>query len=385
LHQETNKTQVKTDKSIVSIRRCDTYDSNLVEEKVRELISEIGGIEQFVKPGDKVHLKPNLLTAKSPDRAATTHPSVVRAVAKIIKEAGAEITLGDSPAGITRPIEEYWKNTGMEDVAQELDLKLVRFEKSEVAEKNVGGTSYFIAKVVAEADVVINLCKMKTHNLVLYTGAIKNMFGCIPGFRKSEYHKQAPKPHNFAQIIVDVFSAVKPELSIMDGIVAMEGNGPSAGNPKKMGLLFASTDAVALDSVASRLMGFEDGEIETTEIAYQRGLGKKHFSEIEIRGDHVSMNQDISFSLPSNRYLNYVPSSLVRILGKLLYVRPKPDSDRCKRCGICIANCPVQAMTPKKGFPIIDYKKCISCFCCDEVCPFDAIDQDISWLAKKFR
>lgn len=372
-------------KSIVAVKKCENYEDKKVKRAVRELLKEIGGIENFVKPGDHVHLKPNLLTAKTPEHAATTHPAVVSAVAEILKKIGVKMTLGDSPAGVNRPIEEYWEKTGMKQVAEKYGIDLVRFEKNIVVEKKVNGTSYYIAKVVEDADVVINLCKMKTHNLVLYTGAVKNNFGCIPGFRKSEYHRQAPKPHDFAKIVVDVFEAVRPEISIMDGILAMEGSGPSAGSPKNVGLLFASTDAVALDSVAARLMGFEDGEIATTEIASLRGLGKKEFSEIEIRGDKTSISVNLNFLLPSNRYLNFVPESLIRFLGRFLYVRPKPDPERCKRCGICIATCPTKAMTPKDGFPLIDYKVCISCFCCDEVCPHNAIDQDVSWLARKIR
>jgi len=371
-------------KSIVSIEHCQNYEQHRVDQATERLIRNVGGFTKFIKQGDRIHIKPNLLTAKSPDKAATTHPAIVRSVVQMLKNFHVKITLGDSPAGISRPIEEFWHNTGMEDVAREFGIPLVRFEKNKVIERKVNGRSYYIAQPVAEADVVINLCKLKTHNLLLYTGAIKNMFGTIPGFRKSEYHKQAPKPDDFAEIIVDIFSAAQPQLTVMDAIVAMEGNGPSAGNPKHVGLLLASQDAVALDSVAARIIGFEDGEIKTTEIAFHRGLGEKRKERIIIIGENVDEYPSLDFLLPSNRFLNFIPSSLVRLVGKLVWVRPKPDKEKCQRCGMCIKNCPVQAMTSRNGFPIIDYDKCISCFCCDEICPYDAIDQNVSWLAKKF-
>lgn len=377
--------QDKDHRSIVSVVQCQSYDQYLVDQAVRQSLKNVGGLEQFVKKGTCVHIKPNLLTAKSPDKAATTHPAVVQSIVKYVQDLGGIVTMGDSPAGISRPIEEYWRETGMIEIASKTKAKLVKFEKKGVVERTVNGVSYFIAKAVATADIIINVCKLKTHNLTLFTGAIKNIFGTIPGFKKSEYHKQAPKVEAFSKIIVDIFSAVSPQLNIMDAIKIMEGNGPSAGKPRYLGLILTSVDAVALDSLAAKLIGFEDGEILTTEEAYQRGLGEKDINKIVIRGASLEPYQDLKVILPSNRFQRYIPTSLVRILGKLVWVRPKPDEDRCKRCGACIAICQTQAMSSIDGFPVIDYKKCISCFCCDEVCPHDAIDQNMSWLAKWFR
>ncbi len=375
----------KIRKSIVSVVECKDYSQQQVDKAIDQSLDHVGGLKQFVKAGDRVHIKPNLLTAKTPDKAATTHPSVVRRVVSIVKELGGEVTIGDSPAGISTPIEEYWKKSGLEQVALDTGARLIRFEKNKVREKQVNGRSYYIAKAVADADVVINLCKLKTHNLVLFTGAIKNMFGVIPGFRKSEYHKQAPKVNAFSEIIVDIFSVVRPQINIMDAVVAMEGNGPSAGSPKKLGLIFASTDAVALDSVAASLIGFNDGEIKTTETAYDRGLGEKRKERIQLKGVDLKAYQDLDFDLPTNRFLNYIPTSLIQFFGRYVWVRPKPNIDMCKRCGACIENCPTQAMKSEEGFPVIDYSKCINCFCCDEICPHDAIDQKASWLAQKLR
>jgi len=380
-----NKFQDKNFNSVVSIVHCQDYEQGQVDAAIDQSIENIGGLDQFIKKGTRVHIKPNLLTAKSPDKAATTHPAVVKAIVNRVRQIGGVVTIGDSPAGISRPIEEYWRLTGLEQVALETGAKLVKLEKKGVVERSVNGKSYFIASAVAEADVVINVCKLKTHNLTLFTGAIKNMFGSIPGFKKSEYHKQAPKVEGFSEIIVDIFSAVRPQLNIMDAVEIMEGNGPSAGKPRHLGLIFAGKDAVALDAIAARIMGFSDGEILTTEQAYEKGLGEKVIEKITIRGESLEAFRDLQIALPTTGFHRFVPASVVRILGKLVWVRPQPDVDRCKRCSACIAICPTQAMSPQDGFPVIDYKKCISCFCCDEACPHNAIDQDMSWLTKQFR
>ena len=371
--------------SEVSIVKCDSYDQALVDKAMQDSIRNIGGLEQYVKPGISVHVKPNLLTAKPPDKGATTHPSLVRNVVKQVQKLGGVVTIGDSPAGISRPIEEYWEKTGMASIASETGAQLVRFEKNAVVERKINGASYFIAKAIAEADLVINMSKLKTHNLTLFTGAIKNMFGSIPGFKKSEYHKQAPKVAEFSKIIVDIFQATRPQLNIMDAVEIMEGSGPSAGPVKKLGLILTSSDAVALDSIAAKILGFEDGEILTTEEAFRRGIGEKSVENIITLGCSLEKLENREFVLPSNRYLGYIPTSLVKIMGKFLWVRPYPDEKRCERCGACIEVCPTKAMAPKDGFPIIDYKKCISCFCCDEACPHNAIDQKASWLVRKFR
>jgi len=378
------KQRIKKLPGVVSVVKCSNYEQEQVDRAIRQSLKNVGGLDRFIKPGDKVHIKPNLLTAKTPEKASTTHPAIVYSVVKIVQKAGGIVTIGDSPSGISRPIEEYWRNSGLKNVAADTGAKLVRLEKNAVSARFVNGNTYYIANAVAEADVVISVSKLKTHNLTLYTGAIKNMFGSIPGFRKSEYHKQSPRVDEFSKILVDIFSAVKPQLNIMDAVVAMEGNGPSSGRPKEVGLILTSTDAVAIDSIAASLLGFEDGEIETTEIAYQRGLGEKRREKILVKGESLNNYENLNFSLPSNHFLNYVPKTLIKIVGKLLWVRPEPQDGRCQRCGDCIRNCPTQAMTAKDGFPIIDYDKCINCFCCDEICPHDAIDQKMSWLARKF-
>jgi Pyruvate/2-oxoacid:ferredoxin oxidoreductase delta subunit len=254
-----------------------------------------------------------------------------------------------------------------------------------VIERVVRGQSYFIAEKLASADVIINLCKLKTHSLTLYTGAIKNMFGAIPGVKKGEFHKIAPKVRDFSEFLVDIFEAAKPHISIMDAVIGMEGNGPSSGQAKKFGYIIASRDAVALDAVGSYIMGYDVDEILTTEIAHQRNLGEKDFNRIKFRGIVKEDLAQYQIILPTNRLYQSLPEFLLKLAGKLVWIRPKANEKKCKRCGMCITNCPVKAMESVDGFPVIDYNICIKCFCCDEICPYNAIDLQMSWLARKLR
>lgn len=372
------------DKSLVSIMSCASYEQNLVNKVIRESLNNLGGLEKFVKRGQKVHVKPNLLSAKIPERAATTHPAIVRALIIMLRELDCDVSIGDSPAGISKPIEQYWRLTGMQAVAEETGARLVAFEKKGIIEHRVNGQSYFIAQVVAEADIVINVCKMKTHGLTLYTGAIKNIFGTIPGVKKAEYHKIAPKVDKFSEIIVDIYEAVSPRLHIQDAVLAMEANGPSSGVPKHVGLILASEDGVALDAVAAEIMGFNQDEILTTQIASKRGLGCSDLNNIDIKGISKNKLEKIDFLLPSNRIVQLIPEFLMKLVGKFIWIRPRVDEKKCKQCGLCIQGCPVKAMSRKNGIPDINEKICIKCFCCDEICPYDAINQEMSWMAKKF-
>jgi len=370
-------------KSIVSIVRCGEYSQEIITNKIIESLTNIGGIDQFINSHTRVHIKPNLLSAKEPHKAVTTHPTIVKAVVEIIKKKGAQVFIGDSPAGISRPIEEYWKITGISEIADQTGANLIALEKKGVAERIINKKSYFIAKPISDADVIINICKMKTHGLTLFTGAIKNMFGIIPGVRKGEFHKFAPKVKDFSNILVDIFEAAKPHINIMDAVEAMEGNGPSSGNPFKVGLILASTDAVALDAVASYIMGFVPNEILTTQIANNRKLGQIKFDQIEFHGVDKGEIIPLNIKLPSNRLYQPLPEFMLKFLGNLIWLRPRVKPEVCKRCGICIQNCPVQAMSSRNGLPQIDDKICIKCFCCDEICPHNAITQQMSWIAKK--
>jgi len=371
-------------KSRVSIEKCQDYLLDNVRGAIKKSFDNLGGLGKFVKAGDKVLIKPNLLSAKEPSRAITTHPTVVQAVAEQVLALKAKPYIGDSPGGADRGVRRVWDNTQMSLVSQNSGVPLVSFEEKGVElRKSQTGKTYYIARPVSESDLIISLGKLKTHTLTLMTGAIKNMFGVIPGFRKGQYHKEAPRPEMFAQVIVDIFSVSKPRITLMDAVVGMEGDGPSSGDPRYLGFLLAAEDAVALDTVASKILGFKDGEIDSTKIAAKRGLGVSDFSQIEIAGEKIESVKPPSFNLPSNRLLKLVPNFLVDLLGPLVWVRPNIYNGTCTNCNICVINCPLKTISAGKQRPVFDYSKCVNCMCCQELCPQKAIYLEKSWLAGK--
>lgn len=370
--------------SQVSIVKCDDYTYENVQRAVKTCFDHLGGLERLVKKDQKVLIKPNLLSAKDPSRAITTHPSVVRAVVEEVQRLGAFPILGDSPGGVDRGIKRVWENTKLLEVAGQTGAKLVAFESGGVYPKiTPEGKTYYIAKPVFDVDVIISLPKLKTHTLTLMTCAIKNMFGSIPGFRKGEYHKEAPKPKDFARVIVDIFSLTKPHLTLVDAIVCMEGDGPSSGEPKYAGLLMASTDAVALDMVTAKIMGFREGEIDITTAAQEKGLGPRSFDQIETRGESFNTLPIPKFVLPSNRFLKMIPDFLIKFVTPFVWVRPAILDGNCTNCNICVENCPTKSIQPNEKRPSFDYTNCINCMCCHELCPHKAIYLEKSRLAKR--
>jgi len=369
----------------VSIVDCASYDRDEVTRKVRETLDLLGGLDRYIQPGMKVLLKPNFLSAKEPERAITTHPEIVAAVAREVKALGADVFVGDSPGGAKRGVRRVWRNTGMMDMAERENIELVSFEAAGVKKFETNGRSYYLAKPAIEADFMINLPKLKTHVLTLMTGAIKNMFGLIPGFRKANYHKEFPKPKDFAQIIVDIFSLKQPGLTIMDAVLSMEGDGPSSGNPYWSKMLLASTDAVAVDAIAGEIIGLNPSKVPVTKAAADAGLGIGWPEMIEVVGKPLNQARLADFKLTSNRKIEMIPKFLVRIIDPYIWVRPAIDGAFCTNCNTCVTSCPVNALSDGKGGPpVFDYDKCINCWCCHELCPEKAVFTKKSWLAEKF-
>ena len=365
-------------KNRIHIAKCPDYEKALLHRSIEEALGAIGGLP--VKNGDTVLLKPNLLTTKSPEKAVTTHPAIVEAVAEMVIDCGGRPVIGDSPSGF--PGDEIFDATGMRDIAARLNLKTENFSSLGTVEQIVRGNAYYLARRAVECDLLINLPKLKTHSLTLYTGAVKNLYGCLAGFQKGNWHRRAPKADDFSQIVVDVFSCFKPSINIMDGVLAMEGDGPSNGSPRKLGLILASNNAPALDRVASKIIGYEPDEIHTNHFAELRGFTQNEKS-IEFSGLSVDEVKVDDFTLPMDRYMRMIPELAHEILGKFIWTRPEVNPEECTQCLACVANCPSNAMSENGGPPRIDYNKCINCYCCDEVCPAGAIDKKMSWLAKK--
>ncbi|MDI6807518.1 MAG: DUF362 domain-containing protein [Candidatus Eisenbacteria bacterium] len=367
---------------VVAVARSRGYTREEISDSLRYCLHPFGGMEKFVRHGDTVLVKPNLLSARNPDRGITTHPVIVRCLCAMVKEEGGVPVIGDSPAGAEKGIERLWRETGMLDVSREERVDLVNFESSGTVEMSVNGSKYYVAKPVINVDLVINVPKLKTHSLVLYTGALKNTFGILPGFQKSGFHKSQPSVTQFSQVLADVFSLVRPALTVMDAVVAMEGDGPASGKLRETGMLVASEDAVALDAVVSRLIGLSRKEMKILDMAERMGLGSANLDKIRIAGPQFRDLMIDGFSLPSNRtYRNLAPFA-IRALGGLAWIRPVEDREKCTLCEICVSNCPVSAIRVKKKSLKFDYDKCIDCMCCHEICPENAVKLKKSFLGR---
>lgn len=350
----------------VSVVKCNGYDKKEVEDAVTRAIELLGGIRAFVKQGEEVLLKPNLLSASPPESAVCTHPSVVRAVIKLVKEAGARSIVGDSPGGAVN-IEEVWQRSGVKEVAEAEGVELARFDEIKNME------SVPVSSLALEVDSVISIPKLKTHNLFPITGAVKNIFGVVPGLYKSRAHLIRPHPRDFASFLVDIFSWVRPSLSIMDAVWSMEGEGPCAGQVRKTGLILASSDAVALDAVVSRIIGLEPLDLLTTREAAKRGLGEGDPDKIEVVGEAVDKVKVEDFKFPKVPIWHHAPPPLLRILAKLGGFKVEVDPSKCSGCGLCGESCPAGAIELKEGIPVFNSKKCILCLCCREFCPQGAV------------
>lgn len=349
-------------RSRVVIKKCSDYDPQNVQRAVSEAVDLLGGIERFIKPGQKVLIKPNMLSARPPEDGVCTHPEAVRAIIKLVKPITENVFVGDSHGGFdVMDMDKIYEAAGIKKVCNEESVRLVKFDTV----KYIDGIPF--AQIAVEADVIIDIPKMKTHSLAILTGAVKNMFGVVVGKYKAECHFKYPQPDDFCRNLVKIFSHVKPSLAIMDGIVAMEGDGPASGKLRNVGLVFASNDAVALDAVFSRLAGLEPDRLLTTRYADEAGLGIGHISDIEISGERIENARIDGFILPQTSIVYKLPAWATRILGNLVRSRPFIHEITCIQCRICEKNCPVNAIDIDKYH--IDYSKCIYCFCCHELCP----------------
>jgi uncharacterized protein (DUF362 family)/Pyruvate/2-oxoacid:ferredoxin oxidoreductase delta subunit len=369
--------------SLVSITACETYEPGAIRRAVTGVLAPLGGIRRFVRPGMQVLLKPNLLNSADPhqERAITTHPAVVQAVVELVQEAGGTALIGDSPAGPIENGPRVWRSSGMAEVAERTGARLVPFDS--IVWKQVNGNGYHLARPVFEADLVIDLPKLKTHILTLFTGAVKNLFGAIPGTRKREVHYRAPGVRDFSQTLVDLLELIQPGLTLMDGVLGQEGNGPGVGGtPRRYGCLAASADPVAVDAVIAQALGYRPGEVLHLAQADARGLGTSHLAALRIVGDRRALDFG-SVCLPGARWYFRVPSWVSAPLHRAMKLRPRLEAAACAGCGRCVEVCPQEAITP--GKPVqFDLQRCIGCFCCAEVCPQAAITPHRNLAARLF-
>lgn len=373
-------------KSQVALVRCEGYDEDAVHEAVGRGLALLGGVERFVQSGEDILLKPNLLVGSAPENVVTTHPAVFKAVARHLRAAGVNLTYGDShgfgsPAGAAR-------KSGLVAVAEELDIPLADFTAGQQVSFHDGNLikRFTIANGVLAADGIVSLPKLKSHGLVRVTGAVKNQFGCIPGMLKGEFHARMQDMHLFSQMLVDLSRYLRPRLFVMDGIVAMEGNGPRGGDPRPMSALLLSDDPVALDATVCRMVNLEPELVPTNVWGEKWGLGTAR--DLELLGDPLEsfVASDFAVNRRPGSTTNW-PGWLGDLLTNLLVPRPVVIPENCTSCGTCVKVCPVdpKAIEFHAGHeqpPRHDYSLCIRCYCCQEMCPEHAITVKTPLLGK---
>lgn len=367
---------------MVSQVLCTTYEEDAVLEALRKLLAPLGGMAAFVHPGQKVFVKPNMLGPARPEAAKTTHPAVIYAVAYLAAEAGGIVTVGDCPGGDSGEgyCRRALKMCGFENAAQRAGAgTVVCREKRAVRLARTGFVMEASADML-DADVLINVAKVKTHTYAGYTGAVKNLYGVIPGKLKAAYHALHPVAKDFMEFVVDIAQEVSPALNIIDGIVGMEGPGPSAGFPRRLGVLAAGVNPHEVDWVILGHMGWNPREITTINAALRRGLFSPE--DIRVAGDDIAPLAE-SFVRPNRNStpLTFLRMILPHAVQRHIQLRPIVQKG-CVGCGECMRSCPVQAITLKNGKAHIRYDTCISCFCCQELCPHKAVVARSKWIGQ---
>lgn len=357
----------------VAIKYCPSYAISEVESSIIKLLRLLKIDLKREVGGKTVLLKPNLLGAHRPEKAVTTHPVFVEAVIRVLKDCGCKIWLGDSPNGVQKSLEDVWERTGMADVAEKYGVVKKFFERD--------GAMFIddilVSRVILDADCIINIPKLKTHGLTMMTCAVKNMFGVVPGLKKTDYHRKAASKSDFAETLVRIAEVRRPFLNIVDGITAMAGNGPSGGYPVNLGLIAAGRDMHSTDLAIAAVVGFEPKHVDTLAAAWKRGL--VDITEAPpLVGDDASLFDAGQLKPPVTYTLRFAHfrwfNFLIRGYMDRIRVRPRVNRKNCRLCGMCMEICPVQAIELKGSFPNVAIDKCIECYSCHEVCLHKAID-----------
>jgi len=379
---------------IVSLAVCNDYTHDRVLAAMREVLAPLGGMGSFVKSGQRVALKPNILMGASPESCITTHPAVMSATAELVRETGAHPFIVDSPgSGIPNSISsvrQAYRKCGFADLGiplnENLEYVFISAPQARITKR------IEILKALLDADVIINMPKVKTHGFMVLTCAVKNMFGAIPGLLKVGYHSKLSTPERFGGMLLDILEVVRPTLNIIDGVQGMEGDGPSGGQIKSLGVLAAAPDAIIADFVICHLIGFDTGMIPYMAMAQKEGLCPRDISEVQIHSTDPIEKLMQSFAPPSTLATKaglvqhkFLLRLVKPVLNYALTLRPEVDKEKCVGCGACVSACPEGIIKLIKGgkngqVAHIGRRGCIRCFCCHEMCPHKAIRLRKSFL-----
>ena len=341
-------------------------------DRMAEVVEEI--LQAFPLPwkGKRAVIKPNILGPSPPDKGITTHPALIQALVQSLKKRDALCLVGDNP-GLNgyAANERCAKISGILEAADGTFVNFAR-ETVQVSVKSRFIEKLVVSRAILDADIVINVPKFKTHMQTRVTGAVKNMFGILVGAEKARVHLSAARPENFSEALVDIYQIRIPDLTIMDAVVGMEGNGPSSSELRPIGKILAAGNGVSVDGLMAAMMGVSPEKIDTLRIAFQRGLGEVDPAKMEMQGSWSRLKKyRMPLAFVSEGWFGAAVNKLIYrpLVKPRLHVRP----ERCTQCGVCVQQCPAQALTMKE-IPRLDAKKCISCYCCYELCSNQAVE-----------
>ena len=364
----------------VVIRPCGSYQDAKVA--LLQVLAPLGGLD-WVQPGMRIAIKANLVSMMKPERAATTHPDLLCALTELLKERGAEVVLGDSPGGLYNLayVNRVYAATGMHRVEAAGAVLNRDFSQAEASfPEAVSAKTFAYTRYLDDCDAIINFCKLKSHGMMGLSAATKNLFGSVPGTTKPEYHFRYPDPMDFSGMILDLNRYFRPKLFLVDGILGMEGNGPTAGTPKFMGRLLAGTDCSKVDMICCKLIGLDPKTVPTLQVAVDHGYLQADGADIDLAGDLEALkikDFDNVLQMKSTQFSNKLPGKLGELFSKVASacLRPKPKlkTAECVGCGVCKNVCPAKAIVIENKKAVIDRKAWIRCFCCQEFCPKGAM------------
>lgn len=367
--------------STVSILKSESYDPTILEASIEKHF-ELLNLDEILSPTLKILIKPNLIMRRKPEEATTTHPEVIAAIITALQKRGiTDITLADSSGGLynATAMKSVYNGTGMTELAARMNIKL-NMDFSFETVKYLEGTrckQFQVITPALHADMIINVAKLKTHAMTGMSGACKNMFGVIPGLIKPELHCRFPDKSHFGEMLNDLCEYIKPTVSFIDGVIAMQGNGPTGGEPRFLGVTLAGKNPHAVDLAICEIIKMDPTYPSTLSNAIKRGLVPENLSEITLLGDDIKSFIVDGFKKPdsiSTDFVDKLPKFARPLISKLVTPKPVIKTKKCVGCAKCAESCPQKCIQMISKKAVINYSDCIKCYCCHEMCPYKAID-----------